>query len=54
MASTVFVKYGKGAGGQREFGLSFSRLACEAHGGSIECPESTGGVRFVFWLPGRR
>ena len=50
----LFVKYGKGAGGQRGFGLYFSRLACEAHGGSIECRETTGGVCFAFRLPGRR
>jgi hypothetical protein len=50
----LFVKYGKGAGGQRGFGLYFSRLACEAHGGSIECREATGGVCFAFRLPGRR
>lgn len=50
----LFVKYAKGAGGKRGFGLYFARLACEAHGGVIECRDAVGGVSFAFRLPGRR
>jgi signal transduction histidine kinase len=50
----LFKKYGTGSGGQRGFGLYFSRLACEAHGGTIECLEEKAGARFAFRLPGRR
>jgi len=52
--SRLFLKYGKGSGGLRGFGLYFSRLACEAHGGSIECRDVSDGVCFAFRLPGRR
>lgn len=50
----LFKKYAMGNGGQRGFGLYFSRLACEAHGGSIECRPDTVGATFAFTLPGRR
>ena len=50
----LFVKYAKGAGGKRGFGLYFSRLACEAHGGAIHYREVPQGVCFSFRLPGRR
>jgi signal transduction histidine kinase len=32
----LFTKYAKGKNGKRGFGLYFCRLACEAHGGTIE------------------
>jgi len=50
----LFKKYGKGSGGQRGFGLYFSRLAVEAHGGTIDQRNDAGGVLFTLQLPGRR
>jgi len=51
--SKLFQKYAMGNGGQRGFGLYFSRLACEAHGGSIECRDVPTGACFAFQLPGQ-
>ncbi|HEY0189887.1 MAG TPA: ATP-binding protein, partial [Kofleriaceae bacterium] len=48
----LFAKYAKGAGGKRGFGLYFCRLACEAHGGTIEYVPAADGSRFVVRLPG--
>ena len=49
---TLFAKYSKGANGKRGFGLYFCRLACEAHGGTIEYVPGADGSRFVLRLPG--
>jgi signal transduction histidine kinase len=49
----LFGKYAKGTQGKRGFGLYFCRLACEAHGGTIEYVPSDAGSAFVFKLPGR-
>jgi two-component system, sensor histidine kinase and response regulator len=46
-------KYARGAGGKRGFGLYFCRLACEAHGGSIEYRSQDDGPTFYVRLPGR-
>jgi signal transduction histidine kinase len=51
--SQLFLKYGKGPGRKRGLGLYFSRLACEAHGGSIEYRDVPAGAAFVIQLPGR-
>lgn len=51
--SRLFVKYGKGPGRKRGLGLYFSRLAVEAHGGSIAYRDISGGAAFVIQLPGR-
>jgi K+-sensing histidine kinase KdpD len=48
----LFAKYAKGSNGRRGFGLYFSRLACEAHGGMIEYEASKQGSAFVLRLPG--
>jgi signal transduction histidine kinase len=48
----LFAKYAKGANGKRGFGLYFCRLACEAHGGTIEYRATDEGSRFVLRLPG--
>lgn len=50
----LFGKYAKGPGGKRGFGLYFCRLACEAHGGTIEYRTSNPqGSTFALRLPGR-
>ena len=49
----LFAKYAKGVNGKRGFGLYFCRLACEAHGGSIEYRAGNGGSMFAIQLPGR-
>ncbi|MBA2539022.1 MAG: response regulator [Deltaproteobacteria bacterium] len=49
----LFVKYGRGTNGKRGFGLYFCRLACEAHGGTIEYAPAEGGSMFAMRLPGR-
>lgn len=48
----LFAKYAKGTNGRRGFGLYFCRLACEAHGGTIEYRGDDGGSRFTLRLPG--
>jgi signal transduction histidine kinase len=48
----LFAKYAKGANGKRGFGLYFCRLACEAHGGTIEYRAAADGSRFLLRLPG--
>lgn len=48
----LFAKYAKGTNGRRGFGLYFCRLACEAHGGTIEYRGADDGSRFVLRLPG--
>jgi K+-sensing histidine kinase KdpD len=48
----LFAKYAKGSNGRRGFGLYFCRLACEAHGGTIEYHSSAHGSAFVIRLPG--
>lgn len=53
LRETLFAKYAKGTNGKRGFGLYFCRLACEAHGGTIEYRASDDGSRFVLRLPGR-
>ena len=50
----LFAKYAKGSNGKRGFGLYFCRLACEAHGGTIQY--QIAGERsscFRLRLPGR-
>ena len=49
----LFAKYAKGTNGKRGFGLYFCRLACEAHGGSIEYTPHAHGSGFRIRLPGR-
>ncbi|MEO8698588.1 MAG: response regulator [Kofleriaceae bacterium] len=49
----LFAKYAKGSNGKRGFGLYFCRLACEAHGGTIEYVPSPEGSTFRVRLPGR-
>lgn len=48
----LFAKYAKGTNGKRGFGLYFCRLACEAHGGTIDYRASNDGSRFILRLPG--
>ena len=50
----LFGKYAKGSNGRRGFGLYFCRLACEAHGGTIDYRGDAGGSAFVVQLPGAR
>jgi signal transduction histidine kinase len=50
--SLLFAKYAKGTNGRRGFGLYFCRLACEAHGGTIDYRPSGDGSRFILRLPG--
>ena len=47
----LFAKYAKGSNGKRGFGLYFCRLACEAHGGSIEYAARPDGSAFRIRLP---
>ena len=49
----LFGKYAKGSNGKRGFGLYFCRLACEAHGGSIDYAPRPDGSSFRIRLPGR-
>lgn len=49
----LFTKYVTGKNGRRGFGLYFCRLACEAHGGTIEYRPSDRGSAFVVQLPQR-
>jgi two-component system, sensor histidine kinase and response regulator len=49
----LFAKYAKGSNGKRGFGLYFCRLACEAHGGTIEYIGQPDGSVFRVRLPGR-
>jgi signal transduction histidine kinase len=53
---SLFAKYAKGTNGKSGFGLYFCRLACEAHGGSIDYMSSTGadsGSTFRVRVPNR-
>jgi signal transduction histidine kinase len=52
LRGSLFAKYARGANGKRGIGLYFCRLACEAHGGSIECRPGPQGPSFVLRLPG--
>lgn len=49
----LFAKYAKGKNGRRGFGLYFCRLACEAHGGTIEYTVENAASQFRLRLPGR-
>jgi two-component system, sensor histidine kinase and response regulator len=49
----LFAKYAKSSTGKRGFGLYFCRLACEAHGGTIDYVPQPEGSAFAFKLPGR-
>lgn len=49
----LFKKYARGTNGKRGLGLYFSRLACEAHGGSIEHVVGTTGSTFRATIPNR-
>lgn len=51
-AGKLFSKYGRGVDGRRGLGLYFCRLACEAHGGSIEYETIDGRPVFTVRLPG--
>jgi nitrogen-specific signal transduction histidine kinase len=53
LQNNLFAKYAKGQNGKRGFGLYFCRLACEAHGGNIECRSHEDGPTFFVRLPGR-
>jgi signal transduction histidine kinase len=53
IGKNLFNKYVSGRGGKRGMGLYFCRLACEAHGGSIEHLPTATGPSFVLRLPGR-
>ena len=53
MRDRLFAKYSKGSNGRRGFGLYFCRLACEAHGGTIDYDSTDGTSRFRLRLPGR-
>jgi two-component system, sensor histidine kinase and response regulator len=53
LRTTLFAKYARGSNGKRGLGLYFCRLACEAHGGSIEYRSGEDGPCFVLRLPGR-
>jgi two-component system, sensor histidine kinase and response regulator len=54
LRNTLFAKYARGSNGKRGIGLYFCRLACEAHGGSIEYRAGDDGPCFVLRLPGHR
>jgi len=47
----LFGKYQRGSNGKRGMGLYFCRLACEAHGGSIEHDSAPEGPMFRIRLP---
>lgn len=53
LKGSLFAKYARGSNGKRGIGLYFCRLACEAHGGSIEYRRGETGPSFVVRLPGR-
>jgi two-component system, sensor histidine kinase and response regulator len=53
LKGSLFAKYARGSNGKRGIGLYFCRLACEAHGGSIEYRRGPNGPSFVVRLPGR-
>jgi two-component system, sensor histidine kinase and response regulator len=53
LKGSLFAKYARGSNGKRGIGLYFCRLACEAHGGSIEYRREQNGPSFVVRLPGR-
>jgi two-component system, OmpR family, heavy metal sensor histidine kinase CusS len=53
MRDRLFAKYAKGSNGKRGFGLYFCRLACEAHGGTIEYVAAPDGSTFRLRLPVR-
>jgi signal transduction histidine kinase len=52
LCKQLFVKYARGTNGKRGFGLYFCRLACEAHGGTIDYSYSDGSC-FTMHLPSR-
>ena len=52
LCKQLFVKYARGTNGKRGFGLYFCRLACEAHGGTIDY-SYTDGSCFTMHLPSR-
>ncbi len=52
LCKQLFVKYARGTNGKRGFGLYFCRLACEAHGGTIDYSYSDGSC-FTIRLPSR-
>jgi two-component system, sensor histidine kinase and response regulator len=52
LRTSLFAKYARGSNGKRGIGLYFCRLACEAHGGSIEYRSGDDGPSFVLRLPG--
>jgi len=51
LRNNLFGKYARGANGKRGMGLYFCRLACEAHGGTIECENTPEGPTFRIRLP---
>ncbi len=51
LRSQLFEKYARGANGKRGFGLYFCRLACEAHGGTIEYFANDEGSSFRIRIP---
>jgi signal transduction histidine kinase len=53
LAGKLFGKYAQGKDGQRGLGLYFCRLACEAHGGSVEHVATPDGPTFILRLPAR-
>jgi two-component system, sensor histidine kinase and response regulator len=53
LRTSLFAKYARGSNGKRGIGLYFCRLACEAHGGSIDYRPGDEGPAFVLRLPGR-
>lgn len=52
LRGSLFAKYARGINGKRGIGLYFCRLACEAHGGSIDYRPGSDGPSFVLRLPG--
>lgn len=53
LRGSLFAKYARGSNGKRGIGLYFCRLACEAHGGSIDYRPGADGPSFVLRLPGQ-
>jgi signal transduction histidine kinase len=51
LAEQLFSKYARGKQGRRGLGLYFCKLACEAHGGTIEHRATPAGPAFVIHLP---